>query len=384
MSRNESRLTKLGDVLSLRRQAVKVDPASEYANLGLYSFGKGPFPKPPIPGADTSASTLYRVSEGQFIYSRLFAFEGAFAVVPSEMDGWFVSNEYPTFDVDDSKALVQFIRYVICRRATWEELASRTVGMGHRRQRLQPEAFLDFEIELPPLEEQRRVVSMISAGERLARAAVDEAAAARALATALYARLFDSQGWARCPLGEVARLDQERVPVEPDETYRIAGVMIAGRGLFWRSTIKGSETTYSLLHRLRVDQLVYRKLTAWEGPITVVPAEFDGAFLSSEFPTLSFDPSRLLPEFMRFICQMPAFHHQMRALGTGTAERRSRLKPADLLTIELSLPPLEEQEMIAAVFAMGTWLDQEAETAASAAKAIQERLFASSEVALDR
>jgi type I restriction enzyme S subunit len=45
---------RLGDVLSLQQEATKVDPAAEYPNLGIYSFGRGLFAKPSIHGATTS------------------------------------------------------------------------------------------------------------------------------------------------------------------------------------------------------------------------------------------------------------------------------------------------------------------------------------------
>jgi len=167
MSRVErkSLVYRLADVLQLNREPVSVDRQREYPNLGIYSFGRGLFPKPPIDGATTSASTLYRVRAGQFIYSRLFAFEGAFGLVGPEMDGRYVSNEYPTFDVDRALALPEFLGLTICRPSVWDELAAMTVGMGHRRQRLRPDDFLAFEIELPPLDKQRAIIDLIQAVE---------------------------------------------------------------------------------------------------------------------------------------------------------------------------------------------------------------------------
>jgi type I restriction enzyme S subunit len=373
----DSRSVLLGEVLRLEREPVQVDPSDEYPNLGLYSFGKGVFLKPPISGAETSASTLYRVKVGQFIYSRLFAFEGAFAVVPPEMDGWYVSNEYPTFDVDESKVLAEFLRLSICRRATWEELAGMTVGMGHRRQRLHPDALLAFEMDLPPLEEQQQIVGAVGAADGLARAAIVEAQSARALAIALHGELSDGPDWRRVKLGDVAQLDLQLVAVMPDQEYSIAGVSIAGGGLFWRPPLKGSETNYPRLIQLRTDQLVYRKLTAWEGPITVVPTEFEGACVSSEFPTFTLDQSQLLPEFMRFLCERPSFHAEMRARATGTPERRNRLKPADLLEIELELPPLSEQQMVAAASRASVAAEAEARSARAVAEALPDRLLSS-------
>jgi restriction endonuclease S subunit len=155
--------------------------------------------------------------------------------------------------------------------------------------------------------------------------------------------------WDTVQLGDVARLDIDRVAVKPDDAYRLAGVLIAGQGLFWRETIQGSDTNYAILHRLRTGQLVMRKLTAWEGPITTVPSEFDGGYVSSEFPTFTLDTSRLLPEYMRLICQRADFHAEMRMRSTGTAERRNRLKPDDLLSIEIDVPPLAVQARVAEI-----------------------------------
>jgi type I restriction enzyme S subunit len=152
--------------------------------------------------------------------------------------------------------------------------------------------------------------------------------------------------WHTVPLGEVARLDVDAEPVRAGGRYAMAGLLIAGGGLFARGELRGSDTSYPKLHRLRAGQLVMRKLTAWEGPITIVPAAFDGSFVSTEFPTFTLDESRLDPNYMRLICQLPAFHLEMKMRSTGTAERRKRLNPDGLLAIEVSLPPLQEQRRI--------------------------------------
>jgi hypothetical protein len=83
----------LGDYISLANNAHRVEVDRHYPNLGIYSFGRGLFQKPPIDGALTAATTLYRVSSGQFICSRLFAFEGAYGMITNDFDGCFVSND---------------------------------------------------------------------------------------------------------------------------------------------------------------------------------------------------------------------------------------------------------------------------------------------------
>lgn len=155
-----------------------------------------------------------------------------------------------------------------------------------------------------------------------------------------------SESWPTVPLGKIAALSIQRTVVDRDASYRMAGVLNAGRGLFSRGQVPGHETRYPALHRLIAGQLVMRKLTAWEGPITVVPEEFDGAHVSTEFPTFSLDRRFIVPEFMGLVCRQPWFWEEMRLRSSGSVQRRKRLSPSGLLTVEFALPPLEAQRRI--------------------------------------
>ena len=154
---------------------VSVDPDASYPNLGIYSFGRGLFAKPPIEGSTTSAKTLFRVHSGQFIYSRLFAFEGAYGFVPDEFDGFFVSNEFPSFEVDPTRIDARWLASYLRTRERWMELAATSTGLGVRRQRVPVESLLAYEVWLPPTDEQHAMVRAINrlAAVRRARAAVD-------------------------------------------------------------------------------------------------------------------------------------------------------------------------------------------------------------------
>ena len=148
----------------------------------------------------------------------------------------------------------------------------------------------------------------------------------------------------------------------------MAGVLNAGKGLFERDRIAGSNTTYPALHRLRSGQVVMRKLTAWEGPITVVPDEFDGFFASPEFPTFTLDRSRIEPDFMRLVCTRAELWGQLRDLSTGSVQRRKRVSPSRLLEVRVDLPPLVVQRRVVdLVDAVDTY----AEAASEHAEAVQ-------------
>ena len=151
----------LREVLSQAKDEIPVSPDASYPNVGVLSFARGLFEKPPIEGARTSAAKLCRIRAGQFIYSRLFAFEGAYAGVDDRFDGYFVSNEFPTFDLDQEQVTLGFLTAYFSASTTWEELARESSGLGVRRQRVKPDKLLSHKLWLPPFEEQQRIATLV-------------------------------------------------------------------------------------------------------------------------------------------------------------------------------------------------------------------------------
>jgi type I restriction enzyme S subunit len=156
--RNGWRQVPLGEVMEPASDVVAVDSDMSYMNVGIYSYGRGLFIKPNIEGARTSAKTLNRIHAGQFIYSRLFAFEGAYAYVDAPFDGAFVSNEFPAFDADPDHLNSTWLATYLRSRERWAELGGSSKGLGVRRQRIPVEALLAYEVWLPPMKEQQRIV----------------------------------------------------------------------------------------------------------------------------------------------------------------------------------------------------------------------------------
>lgn len=156
--------------------------------------------------------------------------------------------------------------------------------------------------------------------------------------------------WAEVTLGEVMRLDIDAVEVEPDASYEIVGVLNRGRGLLYRDPICGTATSYKTLNQITPGQVVYSRLKAFEGAITVAPATLGSAYASQEFPTFTCS-GQLLPRFFALLTTMPRLWDMLQNLSTGMGGRRERVKPRDFLTIRVSLPPLGAQQRIVHVMA---------------------------------
>ncbi len=149
------------------------------------------------------------------------------------------------------------------------------------------------------------------------------------------------------PLSEILDPHGDEVPVNPLQSYEMAGVLSFGRGLFRKESINGSLTSYKKYFRLHEGQFVYSRLFAWEGAVAVVPPSFDGTFMSQEFPTFSIRRERALPEYLALVCRWPSFHDNLARLTKGLGLRRQRVHPEQLLSVSVPLPEINEQRRVA-------------------------------------
>ncbi len=153
---------RLGEVLTPVRREESVDPSKEYRLLGVRLDGNGPFLRESVTGSQTAAKKLSRVAQGDFIYSRLFACRGAFGVIDRELDGCYVSGEFPVFAAIPDRVDVQFLRYWFRLPAVIARVDADCSGSTPlTRNRFNERYFVALEIPLPPLAEQRRVVARI-------------------------------------------------------------------------------------------------------------------------------------------------------------------------------------------------------------------------------
>lgn len=108
----------LADVIAERKVRVTVNPEMLYPLLGVRWWGDGTFVKEAKRGSEIRAKNLFVVSSGSFIYNRLFAFRGSFAIVPPEQDGCFVSGEFPTLVAKEAQGeagllLLRYLAYLM-------------------------------------------------------------------------------------------------------------------------------------------------------------------------------------------------------------------------------------------------------------------------------
>ncbi|MDR6640755.1 restriction endonuclease subunit S [Paenarthrobacter nitroguajacolicus] len=155
-----------GDVLSQGNKTERISDPSRELFVTLKLNGNGAIKRRIGEGKTPQPFSGYRVREGQFIYSRIDARNGAFAIVPPELDGAVVSKDFPVFDLDRQRIDPQFlIRYVSTDQFV-DEIRSLSFGATNR-QRVKEEVFLKLPLFLPPINRQRRIAAILDKADEL-------------------------------------------------------------------------------------------------------------------------------------------------------------------------------------------------------------------------
>ncbi len=126
-------------------------------------YGKGVIEKTEkLPG---SANTKYHIRRaGQFIYSKLDFLNGAFGIIPEQLDGYESTLDLPAFDIDERLDPL-WLFYFVSRSHFYERYANAAEG-GRKARRVQPDEFLKTKARFPSIEEQRRIAAVLNACDK--------------------------------------------------------------------------------------------------------------------------------------------------------------------------------------------------------------------------
>ena len=74
---------------------VEIDPTQTYKEITVRLWGRGIALRGEKSGSEIGATKRLRVHGGQFIFSRIDARNGAFGIIPDELEGAVVSTDFP-------------------------------------------------------------------------------------------------------------------------------------------------------------------------------------------------------------------------------------------------------------------------------------------------
>ena len=174
---------RFAEIVRRNSRPYTLGPEEDANLVGMRLYGVGPFHRELKSAMRIAKKTHFVIKAGDVIYNKLFAWKGTFGIVPPELDGMFVSDKFPTYELDRSRVDERFLRWYFRCPPLWEEARVMSTGSAAlSKLTLNPPKFLHLTIPLPPLAEQRRVVirieelaAQIHEGRTLRRQAAEEA-----------------------------------------------------------------------------------------------------------------------------------------------------------------------------------------------------------------
>lgn len=201
-------MVPLGNVIEHRKEFIIINDSQEYNRCRVQLHAKGIVLRDVIEGALLKTKQQQVCQAGEFLVAEIDAKVGGYGIVPEQLHGAIVSSHYFLFEVSKERLDERFLDYFIRTRSFHDQVLPRG---STNYAAIRPQHVLEYEIPLPPLSEQRRLVARI---ERLA-AKVEQARSLRrkacieaeALPASALSQIFDfepgqelPQGWTWKPL----------------------------------------------------------------------------------------------------------------------------------------------------------------------------------------
>jgi len=334
----------LGELLRRSDETAALDPEAEYHEVTIRLWGKGVVSRGKVCGSDV-VSVRRVVRANQLILSKIDARNGAIGLVPPELDGAIVSNDFPSFEFRDPERCDAAFMGWLVRSAPFVELCKAASEGSTNRVRIKEDRFLDQKIAIPLLAEQQAIVARLDAlAEKSRQVEAHLDAVERDAEHLLALRFRDAIADAPMrPMAEVAPLVRRDVVIDPERSYTELGVRSFYKGAFHRRTVPGSDFSWQDLYRVQAGDLIFSNIMAWEQAIAIAQPEDDGCVGNHRMLTCEANVDIAVPGFLWYYFTTEEGFAKIYAASPGTAARNRTMTAPALMAIEVPMPSLAVQ-----------------------------------------
>lgn len=151
-------LVSIGEFLTRNRNIINIQDEITYSRVTVSGNNNGVRLRDTEIGKNIGTKKQYLVNSGQFIISKIDARNGALGIIPDDLEGAIVTNDFPTFFIDNTRINSQFL-LLITTTKTFISFAQSCSSGTTNRQRINIEQFLNIKIPLPSLKEQNKIIA---------------------------------------------------------------------------------------------------------------------------------------------------------------------------------------------------------------------------------
>ncbi len=150
-------MMRIEEFLKRNKTAVRIQDGVKYKRVTIRVRNGGVVPRDEVMGENIGTKKQYMVSEGQFILSKIDARNGAMGIIPAELDGAVVTQDFLPYDIDITKVNPQYF-VLVCTTKQFVEFCQSCSSGTTNRQRVDEAQFLNIKVPVPSLVEQNKLV----------------------------------------------------------------------------------------------------------------------------------------------------------------------------------------------------------------------------------
>ena len=150
-------MMRIGEFLKRNKTAVTIEDDKTYKRATIKVRNGGIFLRDEEIGSKIGTKNQFLIFKGQFLLSKIDARNGAFGVVPEELDGGIITGNFWTFDVNYDIVNPHYLALLTTTKAFVDFCEQASNGTTNRHY-LQEPLFLNIKVPVPSLEEQNKLV----------------------------------------------------------------------------------------------------------------------------------------------------------------------------------------------------------------------------------
>jgi type I restriction enzyme S subunit len=339
----------MADIAPLIRRPVMPNSQEMYREIGVRSFAKGIFHKPPISGLDLGDKRVFSVEPGDLVFNIVFAWEGAVALATNAERGMIGSHRFLTCVVNDDIADSRYLFWWFSHGKGIDQLLRASPGGAGRNRTLGVDRLGAIMVPLPSRDEQRQIVARLeTVSTRLTQIQAfreQQQADLKGLLLGAFNRV--ASGAPKVPLRQVAPLIRRPVALSFETAYAELGVRSFFKGTFHKPSLSALELGAKRIFWIEQGDLIFSNVFAWEGAIAIAKPEDTGRVGSPRFMTCVPLPALTEARFLLQHFQTEEGIAQILEASPGGAGRNRTLGLDALANIEVPVPGIQQQRWFA-------------------------------------
>lgn len=150
-------MMRIGEFLKRNKTAITIQDGVKYKRVTIKVRNGGVILRDEVMGENIGTKKQFLVSEGQFILSKIDARNGAMGIIPTELDGAVVTQDFLPYDIDTTKVNPQYF-VLVCTTKQFVAFCQSCSSGTTNRQRVDEAQFLNIKVPVPSLDEQNELV----------------------------------------------------------------------------------------------------------------------------------------------------------------------------------------------------------------------------------